>query len=79
MLYDLSKRFVGMLDRKEAKDLKGMSPVWCFLGGHGSAAVLALLPKPETVLSMSGGFLRAGLLPAARPAVSSVRMRRLRA
>ncbi len=43
MVYDLSKRFVGMLDRKEANDVRSMSPVWCFFGGHGSAAVLALL------------------------------------
>jgi uncharacterized membrane protein len=49
-VYDLSKRFVGMLDRKEAKDVRGMSPVWCFFGGHGSAAVLALLPKPEQIM-----------------------------
>jgi len=50
MVYDLSKRFVGMLDRKNANDVRSMSPVWCFFGGHGSAAVLALLPKPETIM-----------------------------
>ena len=27
-----------------------MSPVWCYFGGHGSAAVLALLPKPEPII-----------------------------
>jgi len=62
MVYDLSKRFVGMLDRKDAKDLKGMSPVWCFLGGHGSAAVLALLPKPETIM-MAGEPYHVVLVP----------------
>jgi uncharacterized membrane protein len=50
MVYDLSKRFVGMLDRKDAKDVKSMSPVWCFIGGQGSAAVLALLPKPDIIM-----------------------------
>ena len=64
MVYDLSKRFVGMLDRKDAKDLKGMSPVWCFLGGHGSAAVLALLPKPETII-MAGEPYHVVLVPFA--------------
>jgi uncharacterized membrane protein len=27
-----------------------MSPVWCFIGGQGSAAVLALLPKPDIIM-----------------------------
>jgi uncharacterized membrane protein len=50
MVYDLTKRFVGMLDRKDANDLRSMSPVWCYVGGQGSAAVLALLPKPEPIM-----------------------------
>ena len=31
-VYDLTHRFVGMLDRKERTDLKTMSPVWCLAG-----------------------------------------------
>jgi uncharacterized membrane protein len=50
-VYDLAHRFVGMLDRKEQQtDLKTMSPVWCFFGGEGGAAVLALLATPERIL-----------------------------
>ena len=48
-VYDLAHRFVGMLDRKEQTDLKTMSPVWCFFGGEGGAAVLALLATPERI------------------------------
>jgi uncharacterized membrane protein len=49
-VYDLAHRFVGMLDQKEQTDLKTMSPVWCFFGGEGGAAVLALLATPERIL-----------------------------
>src|ERR1700722_19064981 len=49
-VYDLAHRFVGMLDKKEEADLKTMSPVWCFFGGEGSAAVLALLATAERIL-----------------------------
>jgi uncharacterized membrane protein len=44
-IYDLSKRFVAIVDRGDQGDLKSMSPVWCFFGGEGGAAVLALLPS----------------------------------
>jgi uncharacterized membrane protein len=49
-VYDLTHRFVGMLDRREQTDLKTRSPVWCFFGGEGGAAVLALLPTPEPIV-----------------------------
>ena len=49
-VYDLSKRFVAIMDRGGDEDsLKSMSPVWCFFGGEGSAAVLALMPSHEPV------------------------------
>ena len=49
-VYDLSKRFVAIMDRSGEQDsLKSMSPVWCFFGGEGSAAVLALMPSHEPV------------------------------
>ena len=49
-VYDLSKRFVAIVDRTGGDDdLKSMSPVWCFFGGEGGAAVLALMPNAETV------------------------------
>ena len=49
-VYDVSKRFVAIMDRNDDQDsLKGMSPVWCFFGGEGSAGVLALMPSHEPV------------------------------
>src|SRR5712691_2299020 len=49
LVYDLSKRFVGLLDRKNENDLASMSPIWCFLGGDGGPAVLGLLPRREPI------------------------------
>ncbi len=49
-VYDLSKRFVGLLERKNDNEFGSMSPVWCFLGGDGGAAVLGLLPRSEPVI-----------------------------
>jgi uncharacterized membrane protein len=47
-VYDLTKRFVAMMDRSGGEDnLKTMQPVWCFFGGEGGAAVLGLMPSPE--------------------------------
>lgn len=48
-LYDLSHRFVSVMDTKGGDSLKGMSPVWCYFGGKPSAAVLALLPSKTTI------------------------------
>ena len=63
-VYNLAHRFVGMLERKEETDLKTMSPVWCFFGGEGGAAVLALLPTPETIL-LGGHNCHVVLVPTA--------------
>ena len=63
-VYDLSKRFVAIVDHKDPDGLKGMQPVWCFFGGPGSAAVLALLPTPETV-ELEGTEYVAILVPSA--------------
>jgi uncharacterized membrane protein len=63
-VYDLAHRFVGMLDRKEQTDLKTMSPVWCFFGGEGGAAVLALLATPERIL-LAGRPYHVVLVPTA--------------
>ena len=49
-LYDVTKRFVAIVDRKEQDGLKSMSPVWCFFGGDGGAAVLGLLPMPKPIM-----------------------------
>ena len=34
-IYDLSKRFVAIVDRGGDDNLKSMRPVWCFFGGQG--------------------------------------------
>src|SRR5258708_14427190 len=33
--YDVTKRFVAIVDRKNQDGLKSMSPVWCVFGGAG--------------------------------------------
>lgn len=63
-VYDLIKRFVAMMDTKDADGLKGMRPVWCYFGGPGGAAVLALLPTSETV-ELEGTVYQAILVPSA--------------
>jgi uncharacterized membrane protein len=63
-VYDLTKRFVALVDRKQGDGLKGMSPVWCFFGGDGGAAVLALLPTPEPI-TIGGEKYHSILVPSA--------------
>jgi uncharacterized membrane protein len=63
-VYSLAHRFVGMLDRKQETDLKAMSPVWCFFGGEGGTAVLALMPTSEPVM-LGGRACNAILIPGA--------------
>jgi uncharacterized membrane protein len=63
-LYDVSKRFVAIVDRKEQDGLKSMSPVWCFFGGDGGAAVLGLLPMPKPIM-IGGERYHVVLVPSA--------------
>jgi uncharacterized membrane protein len=63
-VYDLIKRFVAIMDAKDADGLKGMRPVWCYFGGPGGAAVLALLPTSEKV-TLEGTVYQAILVPSA--------------
>lgn len=65
-VYDLSKRFVAIVDRNSGGDsLKSMRPVWCFFGGEGSAAVLGLMPSAEPVVIGEHSYL--GLLVPSAP------------
>lgn len=48
-LYEIAKRFTSMVDPKASQEVKTMAPVWCFFGGEGGAAVLALLPAAQPV------------------------------
>jgi uncharacterized membrane protein len=65
-VYDLSKRFVAIVDRGgEKNSLKTMRPVWCFFGGEGGAAVLGLMPSPDPVIIGEQSYL--GLLVPSAP------------
>lgn len=63
-LYDVTKRFVAIMDRRDEDGLKSMSPVWCFLGGDGGAGVLGLLPMPKPIM-VGGERYHVVLIPSA--------------
>ena len=63
-IYDMAKRLIAIVERKDDGDFKGMRPVWCFFGGEGGAAVLALLPSTETVM-LHGEPYHVVLVPSA--------------
>jgi uncharacterized membrane protein len=64
-VYDMSNRFVGVFGKKgQPTDLKTMSPVWCFFGGDGGTAVLALLPNPDPII-LGGHKYHVVLVPSA--------------
>lgn len=64
-LYDLSSRFVSIVDTGNGGDsLKSMSPAWCHFGGKPGAAVLALLPS-KTPIEIGGETYVAVLVPSA--------------
>jgi uncharacterized membrane protein len=46
-VYGTSKQLVGIVDKREDADLKGMRAVFCFFGAESGAGVLALLVSPE--------------------------------
>src|SRR5262249_32804798 len=49
-VYNVADRFVGLLDHHQGgADIGAMSPVWCFFGGEGGAAVLALAPSAQPI------------------------------
>jgi uncharacterized membrane protein len=65
-VYDLSKRFVSLVDRRgDQGNFESMRPVWCFFGGEGGAAVLGLMPSPEPVVIGEHSYL--GLLVPSAP------------
>jgi uncharacterized membrane protein len=63
-VYDISKRFVGLVDRKGGDPLSGMRPAWCLFGGEGGAAVLGLLPTAEAI-TVGAARYQAILVPSA--------------
>lgn len=62
-VYELIRRFVAMMDRRDQDGLKSMSPVWCSFGADG-ALVLALLPSRDPVMVGGRPYL-AVLVPTA--------------
>jgi uncharacterized membrane protein len=46
-VYGTSKQLVGLVDKKQDANLKGMRPVFCFFGEHTGAGFLALLVSPQ--------------------------------
>jgi uncharacterized membrane protein len=63
-VYDISKRFVGLVDRQDGDPLTGMRPAWCLFGGEGGAAVLGLLPTSEAI-TVGASRYQAILVPSA--------------
>lgn len=46
-VYSTAVQVVGMLDRSDAADLKGMSVVYCAFGKEHGTGLLALMPSPD--------------------------------
>lgn len=62
-LYNVADRFVGLLDQKQDADIGAMSPVSCFFGGEGVAA-LALAPSAKPT-EIDGRSYVAVIIPTA--------------
>jgi len=63
-VFNLMSRFVGVLGKQNAADTSAMAPVWCFFGGPGGAAALALLASPDPVMLQGRAHLPV-LIPTA--------------
>jgi uncharacterized membrane protein len=63
-VYDVSSRFVSIVDTNSGDSIKSMSPAWCFFGGKPGAAVLALVPS-KTPLNIGGDDYLGVLIPSA--------------
>lgn len=63
-IYGLLQRFLGAFGQQGSTDTSAMAPVWCFFGGAGGVAVLALLSAPESV-DIDGKPYFAVLVPTA--------------
>jgi uncharacterized membrane protein len=64
-VYNVADRFVALLDQQQGSaDIGAMSPVWCFFGGEGGAAVLALAPSAQPI-DIAGRRYFAVLVPTA--------------
>ena len=46
-VYGAATQIIGLLEKKDESELKGMRVVYCVLGEQNGAALLALLPTPD--------------------------------
>ena len=46
-VYGTAAQFVGMLNKKDDNELKGMTVVYCNFGASGGCGILALMPSPD--------------------------------
>ena len=66
-VYDLLKRMIEMMSKRDEAGVRAMAPVWCHFGGvkpEGNALVLGLLSSPEPV-EIGGVAYLAVLVPTA--------------
>jgi len=63
-IYDMAKRLIAIVERKDDGGFKGMRPVWCFFGGDGGVAVLGLLPSTD-IVALNGVDYHVVLVPSA--------------
>jgi uncharacterized membrane protein len=63
-IYGTSKQVIGMLDKKDGADLKGMRAVFCFFGKEQPTGLLALLTSPER-FHIGGRDYHAVIVPTA--------------
>jgi uncharacterized membrane protein len=63
-IYGTSKQLVGMLDKKDEADLKGMSVVFCMFGSDNGAGLLALLVSPDK-FQIAGRDFQIVIIPTA--------------
>jgi uncharacterized membrane protein len=64
-VYDLVRKFVELLSKRDADTAPSMSPVWLTFGGPGNVAVLGLLSSSQPV--MVGGQPYLGVLVPTAP------------
>jgi len=63
-VYDVIRKFVDLVGKRDPSGARSMSPVWLQFGGPGNAMVLGLLSSPEPV-HVGGHAYLAVLVPTA--------------
>ncbi|MGI9423399.1 MAG: DUF502 domain-containing protein [Hyphomicrobiaceae bacterium] len=63
-IYELADRFISVFGISDDPKMTSMTPAWCFFGGDGGTAVLALLPSSEPI-EIDGYEYLAILVPSA--------------